>query len=141
MLVGLESMEEFTSKTMILSRKLFGLHLILWMQPIALKNNTIQTNVLTSGKTRMDTALLVLHQLRPHDKIVNYHLSGGCWERLFDDFLVCVCVCVCVCVLKYWKSSVIHGSRQFGQLYSICLVSSPIHSRMSVHPPSSFKKH
>lgn len=57
MLVGFASIEEFTSKTLILSRKLFGLHLILWMQPIAIKNNTIQTNVLTSGETRMDTAL------------------------------------------------------------------------------------
>ena len=49
MLVGLGSMVEFTSRTMILSRKLLGLHLILWMQPIALKSNTIHNNVQRSG--------------------------------------------------------------------------------------------
>lgn len=35
MLVGLESMEELTSRTRMLSRKPLGLQLILWTQPIA----------------------------------------------------------------------------------------------------------
>lgn len=58
MLVGFGSMEVFTSRTMILSRKLLGLHLILWIQPIALNSNTIHNNVQRSGeeKRRMDTA-------------------------------------------------------------------------------------
>ena len=56
MLVGFGSMELFTSRTMILSRKLLGLHLILWMQPIALNCNTIHNSVQSSGggERRMD---------------------------------------------------------------------------------------
>lgn len=39
MLVGFGSMEVVTSSTATLSRKLFGLHLRLWMQPMALNSS------------------------------------------------------------------------------------------------------
>lgn len=67
MLVGLESMDVFTSRTMILSRKLLDLHLILWIQPIALNSNTIHNNVQRSGEEerRMEIARKS-PQLDPH---------------------------------------------------------------------------
>lgn len=52
MLVGLGSMELFTSRTITLSRKLLGLHLMLWMQPIALNGNTNHNNAQSSGERR-----------------------------------------------------------------------------------------
>lgn len=58
----------------MLSRKLLGLHLILWMQPIALNSNTVHKNVQQSGgkERRMETSKrspqLVPHHVSPTER-------------------------------------------------------------------------
>lgn len=74
MLVGLESIVAFSSRMTMLSRKLLGLHLILWMQPIALNSNTVHKNVQQSGgkERRMETSKrspqLVPHHVSPTER-------------------------------------------------------------------------
>lgn len=93
-------MELFTSRTMILSRKLLGLHLILWIQPIALNSNTIHNNVQRSGgeERRMEEAITTVGSTS-----CSYHPT----QKEKTSYQILKCLFIAGCLIKRCHASLI----------------------------------